>query len=354
MPVDSLPYTPVVTNPISGMMTSSVAPTPNPRAQYMTEDIYKTYPKGNMFKPIAVGHPGPVNANTLANMKEGSSGHVKSKDRYREHRPGYYSPTKGYQTGGDVQLNESAFQVQGNANQVDGNTYNMGNQQVALDHNEVVKDNFVFSDSIVNPITGNKFSKDAKKIEKRIGKAEMKIQSYNDMISKKTLKHLNNMSNALKVTQEAVATDQGHRNEDGSTKQNFATGGVLQSDPPKYILVRPGKRKPELGIYYDPKTDKYLSRNSLGKYHPVSSENQKAYRSLYPPSTLTHGTTKSVSQVAASTPPQMGPPINTLGSMLDAQMRQQVSPINTDPPLEVSPTPARRTNIKSAKTSTIP
>jgi hypothetical protein len=217
--IDSLPYMPTISKPLNTMVTPTGAPITTNYADTLHAQLAPL-----QMPKVKSAVPGVIPMNTIFNLNEGSSGHVKSKDRYREKQ---YGGSLNYESGGDIQLNESAFQVKGNAQQVDGNTYNMGNQQVALDHNEVVKDNFVFSDSITNPITGNTFSKDALNIEKKVGKVERKIQSYNDIISKKTLKHLDNMSNDLKTVQEAVATAQGHRNEDGSTKQNFATGGPL-------------------------------------------------------------------------------------------------------------------------------
>ena len=164
-------------------------------------------------------------------------------------------------TGGDIQLNSGAFQVQGNAQTTDGNKYNMGGENVALDHNEVVRDNFVFSDILTNPLTGNKFSKDAKVIEKKIGKSEKKIQAYNDLISKKTLNHLKGMSKDLEKVHEVVATSKGMRNSDGSTKQHFATGGTVDGPGPGYIQM-------EDNNWYNPNTGSILMSLD-GKYVPV-------------------------------------------------------------------------------------
>lgn len=169
---------------------------------------------------LTVGYPGPVAPHIYANMKKGSSGHVKSKDRYREKQFG-----GSFQTGGDIQLNSNSFQVQGKAQQTDGNKYATPNGDVMLDHNEVVTGSFVFSDSLTNPLTGNKYSADAKVIEKSKGKAESKVAKFKDLISQKTLKFAQMMSEDLKQNQELVATAQGHRNVDGSTKQRYAYGG---------------------------------------------------------------------------------------------------------------------------------
>lgn len=160
-----------------------------------------------------------------------------SKDRYREMETGglvanKVAPFKKWQyaefdKGGDIPLNSDAFQVKGNPQTTDANEYNMGGTPVALDHNEVVKGNFVFSDSITNPLTGNKFSVDAKPIQKSIGKAEKKINLYGDLLSRNTAKHQEALSNDLQKVHEYVATAQGHRNPDGSTKQKMEFGGLF-------------------------------------------------------------------------------------------------------------------------------
>lgn len=272
--------------------------------------VPKIYPKHSV---IENGQRVPISDRAYNNLMQGEL-----LDEYKTGRiakPNDVIMSK-FKTGGDIKLNSNAFQVQGNSQQVDGNMYNMGDQQVALDHNEVVVDKFVFSDSLTNPLTGNKFSKDAKMIEKSIGKSEKKVNMYNDLIANKTAKYSNMMSDDLKAAHEMIATIQGHRNQDGSTKQNYATGGEIQGDP-EYILVRPGKRKPELGIYYDPSTDTYLSRNSLGKYNKVSSDDAQAYRSLYPPSTLVAKQNAPQAQQPTTSAAAQQPPINTLGGYFD-------------------------------------
>lgn len=133
-----------------------------------------------------------------------------------------------HDTGGDISLNSSATQIQGNPGVTDGNNYNIGGQQVALDHNEVLKNNFVFSDSIHNPLTGKKFSEEALVIEKKIGRTE-KILAKNphDVEASNTLKYNNIQSQTLAALQEKVATQMGHRNGDGSTVQDANYGGSL-------------------------------------------------------------------------------------------------------------------------------
>lgn len=127
--------------------------------------------------------------------------------------------------GGDIPLSQDSFQVKGNPNTTDGNHY--GN--VSLDHDEVVKDNFVFSNKLFNPLTGETFAKEANRIEKSTGKIERRTASNpHDLIASNTLKQNEMMSNQLRNIQERVATQLGLRNDDGSTKQEAAYGGKLK------------------------------------------------------------------------------------------------------------------------------
>lgn len=164
-------------------------------------------------------------------------------------------PTK-MNTGGDVSLNSDTFQVKGNPNTVDGNKYNYGGQPIALDHNEVVKGNFVFSDSLTNPLTKNKFSKDAKTLAKSLEKSEKKLAQHSDLISKKTIKHTEKLNEDLMNLHEIVATAQGKRNPDGSTKQpgQYASGGNVGGIPPG-----PGFIQMEDNNWYNPNTKQVLT-----------------------------------------------------------------------------------------------
>lgn len=147
-------------------------------------------------------------------------------DAQNEKKKTVYGSPGNYATGGDMQLSSSSFQVKGNANTTDGNSYNMGNTSVKLDHNEVVKDNkFVYSDDLTNVLSGNSFAEDAAKIEKSTGKIEKR--GYPDAISSNTIKRNEVLLQDLAMVQEKIAALKGLRNQDGSTKQHFATGGPL-------------------------------------------------------------------------------------------------------------------------------
>lgn len=115
----------------------------------------------------------------------------------------------------DVQLSSNSLQVKGSPSITDNNKYSLGSRDIYLDHNEVVKDNMVFSNKLINPSTNNSFAKDAKSIEKALGKAEKGFTPED----KRTVEMLNNRSKALFNSQEALASTMGLRD-------NFAKGGI--------------------------------------------------------------------------------------------------------------------------------
>jgi len=129
-------------------------------------------------------------------------------------------------SGGDIKLSSNAFLVKGNPNTTDGNSYSGGS--IKLDDGEVIVNNFAISNDLTNPLTGNKFAKDALPIQKAIGKAEKRLVTSRDPIDANTIKRNNESMDAIKYIQELVATSKGLRNSDGSTKQ-FATGGGILS-----------------------------------------------------------------------------------------------------------------------------
>lgn len=132
-----------------------------------------------------------------------------------------------FNTGGDVELSSDSFQVKGAPTKRDGNKYMFNNKFIKLDHNEVVKNNFVFSDELEDE--NGSFAKQAKTIERAIGKAEARAIN-GDLAAEKSVKWLGVMSDELALKQETLATEKGYRNSNGSTKQNFATGGPLPWD----------------------------------------------------------------------------------------------------------------------------
>lgn len=176
---------------------------------------------------------------------------------------------KGYNSGGDLSLSSSAFQVQGNPNTTDGNYY--PNLNAKLDHNEVVSSTptgnpFIFSDDL--KLQGKPISYMAKKLERSKGKAE-KILSANpyDEQAKNTITFAEKGLSTLAAKQEELATAMGHRNPDGSTKQpgQYRTGGVM-----RYQSGGPGQGFIDMkdGHFYNP-TTKEVVYNLEGQYIPV-------------------------------------------------------------------------------------
>lgn len=140
-----------------------------------------------------------------------------------------------FQTGGlmkidggtDEQLSSTAFQVNGYPNTTDGNSYVAQSANIKLDNNEVVNNNYVFSDIIYDPRTGKKFSDTANRIQKNKGLAEKTLQSNpNDITAANTIKHLVNITNSLQNAQETVANQLGYRD----TKSNYQTGGNIDAN----------------------------------------------------------------------------------------------------------------------------
>lgn len=188
---------------------------------------------------------------------EGSNKKMSKVPRYRE-----------YADGGDIPLSDNAFQVQGNPSQVDSESYQTSSGPIRLDHDEVVKEAFVFSNRIKNPLTNQPFAADAAKLENSTGKAEKKVKlNPQDRFSQNTIKYNDMQSDTLKALQEMVATAKGKRNPDGSTKQAYQTGGPIfpQKDMPYMALT-------EQGYFYDPYNDGFLYRDpKSGGYQSVPS-----------------------------------------------------------------------------------
>ena len=147
---------------------------------------------------------------------------------------GNYPRITNYENGGqmgDQQLSSSSFQVKGNPQTTDGNYYPEYNAN--LDHNEVVKNQFVFSDKLKHPATGQSFAKEAAGIESAIGKAQKTLKSNpNDKAAKNTVKLNEQRSKALAATQEAMASSMGLR----AKNRNFVVGGYTGEEDNKPIL----------------------------------------------------------------------------------------------------------------------
>lgn len=184
----------------------------------------------------------------------------KSKDRYRE-----------MQAGGDIQLSSDSFQVKGNPQVTDGNTYPQLNAK--LDHNEVVSttqdgNKFIFSNTL--KLGKKSFAEIVKPIERAKGKAEKLLMvTPGDRISKNTVALSNKLLDDVANQQEQLAVAKGHRNSDGSTKQpgQYATGGPIYPEKDK-----PFMSTNDPSIFYNPYNNSYYKRQSNGSYSEYSAD----------------------------------------------------------------------------------
>lgn len=141
------------------------------------------------------------------------SGLVKRQQAVNELRNTVITGTPGnYAQGGDIALNSQSFQVKDNPAVKDGKDYDYKGSPVSLDHNEVVdtKQDFVFSNRILNPLTFGKgkkaqsFADSVAKIDKSTGKAEKMVQHNNSPEAMNTIKYNNMTKQSLGKLQEAV------------------------------------------------------------------------------------------------------------------------------------------------------
>lgn len=155
------------------------------------------------------------------------SGLVKKQQAEKELRNTVVTGTPGnFATGGTIPLSTDSFQVKGSPNTTDGNDFNYKGAPIALDHDEVVDtaEDFVYSDDIINPTTGNSFAKDASKLHKAIGKAEKQIELNGSEEAKNTIKHSKQMGSSLASLQELLKTPMQPQT---TAPQGFTKGGPL-------------------------------------------------------------------------------------------------------------------------------
>lgn len=229
-------YSPTITNPPVSNVTPTVLPT-----QQLS--VLKAL-AGQLQVPIV--------------KKDGVSGHSKSKSTFRE---------RAYGGTLDQQLSSSAALVQGNPQQTDGNYY--PNLNAKLDHGEVVKNRFVYSNQLTDPKTNQSFASLARLSEIAAGKAEKRLKTTPyDSISQNTIEFANKANQSLATTQEGVATRLGLR---GNTN-SYATGGSMDPGDPEYpyMLVEQQKMGLYTGTYYDPYKDRFLKRDRMGEYSVIS------------------------------------------------------------------------------------
>jgi hypothetical protein len=168
-----------------------------------------------------------------------------------------------YAMGGDISLSKESFQVKGNPKVYDSEAYHSPQGQLNLDHNEVVKGTFAFSNRLRNPATGNTFADDTAPIERSTGRLSKRNQYYNDPITSRTISLNEDRVEKIASAQETIATLMGKRNAQGMDPKNAAyqSGGTIQGDTNKPFMQVGGD------YYYDPYQGRYLWRNPFtGSY----------------------------------------------------------------------------------------
>lgn len=176
-----------------------------------------------------------VTGNTNQPMKMGGmmnyamGGRLVDEDMNPNDEAGEYDNYKRrFATGGDMKLSDNSFLVDGNPAVTDGNFYPQLNAK--LDHGEVVKDNFVFSNKLRDPQTNVTYAKLAQPVEKSTGKAEKFMKRFqNDAFSKNTVMQNNKFLDSLSNKQEMLATAMGLRQNEQPTA--YQVGGQMQGDP---------------------------------------------------------------------------------------------------------------------------
>lgn len=142
----------------------------------------------------------------------------------------YDNYRRRFATGGDMKLSDSSFLVNGNPSVTDGNFYPQLNAK--LDHGEVVKDNFVFSNKLRDPQTNVTYAKLAQPVEKSTGKAEKFMKRFqNDAFSKNTVMQNNKFLDSLSNKQEMLATAMGLRQNE--QPMGYAAGGKMDDPNPE-------------------------------------------------------------------------------------------------------------------------
>jgi len=158
--------------------------------------------------------------------------------------PSSYGTRVQYADGGDIDLSNDSFQVKGNPNVTDSELYDTPQGPIKLDHDEVIKGTFAFSNKLRNPLTNKTFAAEAAPIQRGIGKAEKRITRVGkDKFSDATIKYATQRSESLATAQEIVATLKGKRNPDGSTVQRYAWGGGPDDPPQDTIPPYPYPRR---------------------------------------------------------------------------------------------------------------
>jgi len=170
---------------------------------------------------------------------------------------GYYNAGGTLPGGiGDRQISRDAFKVQGNGG-IDNNYRQVEGQPAMLTQNEIVGkltngENYVYSDYLRNPLSGNTFAKDAEKLKKAQHQADVRAE-LGDPIARKTVAAIKQESDKL-ATINDMAIKMAQQNMPGKTAEEYCRGGKIK--PKKMVLggatelPQPGQITPEMSGWW--------------------------------------------------------------------------------------------------------
>lgn len=162
----------------------------------------------------------------------------------------------GYATGGALQPLSSTSSVVKANNPNSTDSVHLPQQNISLDHNEVVANNFVFSDALTHPVHGKTFAALALPLQKAKGKNE----GTTDPIAQKTVHIANTLTRQLANEQESLATSLGLRS--NPAPASYYQGGPIRPPHTDALMSTSLSKK----IFYDPYTGYFFSRNRNGLY----------------------------------------------------------------------------------------
>lgn len=259
--------------------------------------------------------------------------------------PDAFGTRIGFETGGDLPLTNNSFQVKDNPNVTDGKFY--PEYGAYLDHNEVVKNDFVFSDTLRSPISGEKFSKEALRLENSTKRAQRRLKvDPTDPHAKATIAHNEKTSSELAALQEHIATKMGLR---GPTTHLQNGGPTDPMNPSNYQWLDP------LSIYSLKPSDRFPSMRTqgvpppqTGRHIPGPWENWMNYQTAVPAPIPTPAPTSTPAVPRARKPKVAAPapaPAPTSTPAVDPRIQflpraqQDTPPPFGEQPIDLLPTP---------------
>lgn len=227
--------------------------------------------------------------NNLALNFEGDNINQTVQDVYSQQSPAGMVSKGGrvsYAAGGDIDLSSTAFRVKGNPSQVDSETYNIGQRQVKLDHDEVVKQGgdsaYVFSNRLKPTGIKDSFADIALGQENRIKRAEKKLTANPfDSISENTINRLNQNLANLAGAQEIKASMEGLRKPmadatTGAVPRYQSGGPIIPFEEMPFIDM--GRETDSYGTskhyFFDPYHNRVLVRDTRTGTYAVDTSNR--------------------------------------------------------------------------------